>query len=148
MSDLPLVVLDASVIVKWYLPGENDTVEAAAFKDRYLPSISRIVVPAVIRYEVANAVSVALRRGRISAEDARQATVDFLSWDFTFVESGDLILAAADTARRLDCAFYDALYLTVAEIAGCDFVTDDRSLFAKTHTQLPWVKLLGDDERP
>ena len=144
MPDLPLVVLDASVIVKWYLPGEQGAAEAARFQERYLSSIPRIVVPDVVRYEVANAVSVALRRGRISADDARQATADFLSWDFTYVGTNNLILAAADVAQRFDCAFYDALYLAVAETAGCDLVTADRGLFAKTHNHMSWVKWLGD----
>lgn len=141
---LPIpIVLDASVLVKWYLPGENGVAEALTFRDEFLATKIEIILPDLARYELASAINVARRRGRINADDARQAIADFLSWDFTYVGTDDLIRAAADTALRLDCTVYDALYLALASSMGAGLVTADNALFLRSHPTEPWVTLLG-----
>ena len=145
MNEIPPIVLDASVVVKWYLPGENGASDAVAFQDEFLASKIEIMMPDLARYEIANAINVARRRGRISADEARQAIADFLSWDFTYVGTNDLIRAAADTALRLDCAVYDALYLALASSVGASLITADHVLFHRAHLTEPWVKWLGSD---
>ena len=146
MADASLrpLVLDASVIVKWYVTGEDGAVEALAFQDEFRASEVEIIMPDVVRYEVANALHVARRRKRISEDNARKALLDFLSWDFTYVGTDELIVAAMDTCGRVDCALYDALYLALAESLDADFVTADRTLLNKAQRLAPWVKWLGN----
>jgi predicted nucleic acid-binding protein len=146
MAEAPLrpLVLDASVVVKWYVPGEDGTAEAVAFQDAFLANKVEIIMPDVVRYEVANALHVAERRKRIDADEARQALLDFLSWDFNYVGTDELLVAAMDTCGRLDCALYDALYLTLADSISADFVTADRTLVNKAHPTNSWAKWLGD----
>jgi predicted nucleic acid-binding protein len=144
MTDVPLVVLDTSVTAKWYLLDEELQVEALSVHAAFDQGRISVTMPDVARYELANALSVARKRGRIGEAEAQQAIANFLSWDFTYVGTDDLILAAVDAARRFDCALSDALYLALAESIGCDLVTADRVLLAKAHPAASWVKWLGD----
>ncbi len=141
----PVLVIDASVVVKWYLLDEDSAEDALALRSAFNEGRFSIAMPDVARYEVANALSVARRRRRISEAEARQAVADFLTWDFAYVGTDDLILSAVDVARRFDCALYDALYLALAETLACDFVTADRVLFEKAHPAASWAKWLGSD---
>lgn len=144
MSSSAPLVLDASVTAKWYLLDEELQVEALSIHKAFDRGDVALLMPDVARYEVTNSLSVAWRRGRLSEPVARRALSDFLSWDFIYVATNELILTAIDAARNFDCALYDGLYLALAEMSGCDLITADRRLFAKTHMQAHWVKWLGD----
>lgn len=45
-------------------------------------------------------------------------------------------------------AAYDAHYLALAEMLGCEFWTADRRLHNAVKDELPWVKWLGDFQPP
>jgi predicted nucleic acid-binding protein len=144
MGDALTIVVDASIAVKWYLLDEDSPEDALALRSDFIAERFAIAMPDVARYEVANAINVARRRGRISHDGARQALSDFLAWDFAYLGGNDLILAAVAAAERVGCSLYDALYLALAESLGCDFVTADRALFERVHPAAAWIKWLGD----
>jgi len=144
MSNAPVIVLDTSVAAKWYLLDEELQVEALSVHAAFDQGHISVTMPDVARYELANALNVARKRARIGEDEARQAIADFLAWDFTYVGTDDLILAAVDAARRFDCALYDALCLALAESLSCNFVTADRVLFDKARAAVSWVTWLGD----
>jgi predicted nucleic acid-binding protein len=144
MNSSAALVLDASVVAKWYLLDEELQVEALSIHGAFDRGDISLVMPDIARYEVANTLTVAWRRGRLEEHEMQRALSDFLAWDFTFVGTDDLILSAVDAARRFRCALYDALYLTLAETLGCDLVTADRVLLERAHPAAAWVKWLGD----
>jgi len=48
-------------------------------------------------------------------------------------------------ATRLNLpAAYDAYYLALAEMLGCEFWTADKKLCNTVKDSLPWVKFLGE----
>jgi predicted nucleic acid-binding protein len=146
MTDPARIVLDASVVVKWYLLDEDSPEDALAVRMAFQQGRIAIVLPDVARYEVANALAVARKRGRIDHDKARQAMADFFSWGFACVGTNALILSAMDVAARVDCAVYDALYVALAEALGAPFVTADRALFRKVRPLAACVRWLGDDQ--
>jgi predicted nucleic acid-binding protein len=71
------VVLDASVILKWYLPDEDEGEEALDLLKRYVSDDLEIIAPSLLEYEAINSLMVARKRTRLS-EDAILSTIEGL----------------------------------------------------------------------
>ena len=87
-------------------------------------------VPALWRLEVANSLTVAVRRGRIDAE-FRQAVLDNLALLDITTDSQTDTHAWAETLRLADrfrLTIYDASYLELAHRRGIPLVTLDEDL--------------------
>jgi len=88
------------------------------------------VVPVLWRHEVSNAVVIAERRGRLSAEKVRTLAEDLddfalsVEIDSAMVRTSVLI----DTARRTHLTVYDAAYLELAGRRGLPLATLDDAL--------------------
>lgn len=111
------LVVDASIAVKWYLRDEDHAPEALNLLERFTEGALTLLAPAQLRYEIPAAITVATRlaQPRLSLPVARLAIEKFLALDLTTVDDDDLVLAAYDVAHRYGCAFYDALYLALAQ---------------------------------
>lgn len=139
-----LLVLDASVAVKWYLDDETHVAEARAIMTDFAHGRVELLAPSHIRYEVCAAISTACSRGRVPEEEGRQAIDDFLSWDIEVIDRDQLLRDSFAIARRFGCAFYDALYLALAEAARCSFVYADSRLRAIIQNRAPYALWLGE----
>jgi len=135
LSDL---VLDASVTLAWCFDDEDD-----AYADSVLGFLKdhAAAVPALWFTEIANAIAVAERRGRIQrAEIARIAGL--IS---SIAVSVDHILMVQpwmtniiSLSRRTNLSAYDATYLELAMRLGLPLATTDRALrFAATNHEIP-----------
>jgi predicted nucleic acid-binding protein len=107
------LVLDASVTLAWIYPEETTEPIRQVF-DAVVENGA--IVPGLWRLEVANSLTVAMRRGRIDAEFRRAALADLALLDITTDELTDLhawsaILRFAD---RFRLTVYDATYLELA----------------------------------
>ena len=63
-------VVDASVVVKWVLPGEPYEESALKLKQDHLSEITHMFAPSFMVHEVANSLWKAVRQGRITQKDA------------------------------------------------------------------------------
>jgi len=123
------LVLDSSATLAWIYSDEVaegirqlfDTVaDTGAF------------VPALWRLEVANSLTIAVRRGRIDAEFRRAALDDLALLDITTDNHTDTH-AWAETlqlADRFRLTMYDAAYLELAHRRGVPLATLDEDLSA------------------
>ncbi len=104
------IVIDNSIVLAWCLADEEHPVAEQAMR---LTVEHGAVVPGIWRYELWNALIVNERRGRLTAEDARQTLADLaemrIEHDGTHDEPRLLVLA-----RRWNLSAYDAAYLEVA----------------------------------
>lgn len=117
----PIVVPDASVILKWVLKMDEDHVEKAlALLSSWVAGETAIVLPSLWVYEVGNIV------GRKNAEKAGEIMALLLDYRFpeARTDAGHL-LTSLDLMRRHAVTFYDASYHAVALKAGGTFVTAD-----------------------
>jgi len=139
------LVVDASVAVKWLLTDEEYADQAARLLTAFEDGRLSFVAPEHIRYEVPSAITVATRgrRPRLTEEQGREAIEEFLALGIRLVGDDDLVRAAYPLARRSGCAFYDALYLTLAERLRLPFLTADRRLYERVR-QLPHVRWIKD----
>jgi len=123
------VVIDASVIAKWFLEEVYST-NALLLRDKYIAGEIELASPCIMPFEVLNA----LRYSGIYSKDALGSVVRSLHR--YGIELWDLIGAygqrVAEVAMELDMSVYDASYVALAEIANAKLVTADEEMLAKT----------------
>lgn len=132
-------VLDASVIVKWFLdddPEEEHTEEAKALFDRVQRGEDEVVQPIHWRVEV---LSVIVRREPGRVESAVNL-LDLLA--FSVLDNWELHIRAAQLSQKYNHHLFDTLYHAVALETGAEFVTADRKYARKARGEGA-LKLLG-----
>jgi predicted nucleic acid-binding protein len=130
----PVVVLDASVGVKWFKdePGSTD---AADLLRLHASREIRLAVPVVFLHEL---LDVARRIGGVRT--ARRV-LDTVSRDEILVIGADeeFLRRALEMCERLGCTVYDAAAPALAEILGAQLVSADR----RAHGEFPDVRIIG-----
>ncbi len=118
------VVLDASVIIKWWrTEGEDGVEEARALRASFEAGELTVVAPPLLYIEVVNAFG---RRWAWPEEDLVELADALVTTGFVIVQPNHRSVARW-TARGLTA--YDAAYVAVAESHGIGLVTaDDRIL--------------------
>ena len=125
-------VVDASIVAKWYLRDEEFLPQADALLDNFLTGVEMLASPHFARYELANAVTRAVRLDRISGDDAASAVRDFAGLQIAReLDSDSRLAAAASLAGQFGVSFYDALYLALAEELNLRLVTADRQFYER-----------------
>ena len=136
-----MIVVDASVAVKWLLPEPGD---AAA--QELLASEERLVAPSLIRTEVAAALARRARFGEIEPRDAETAMGLWLQTLRDGViglvaDEADLV-TALKLAVELSHPLQDCLYLALAERLGAPLVTADKKFVVKARASHALVRVL------
>ena len=140
---MSLLVLDASVAVKWFLLAEEP------FKDRAMQLLAQsqdgkidFVIPDLFWAELGNVLCKAVRQGRSTTRDAEESLRKAKKMELLAVSSAELIEEAFDIARRHNRSFYDSIYVALAVSRQAILVTADEKLANATAAYLP-VKWLG-----
>lgn len=138
------MVIDSSVALKWRLSDEEAVAEAGRLLTDFVGGRFNLVVPTLFDYEVANALKVAVLRGRIANQPAREFLAFLNAVDIARRDTRDLQTLALDLAFKYQRSFYDASYLALAQAGGFDFYTGDKRLFNAVAHTFTWVKWIGD----
>lgn len=118
----PLVVPDASVLLKWVLPPgeEPDTDKARLLRGAIAEEKVQALVPSLWFYEVGNTV------GRRFPSHARAWLSALMKFGLQEAPPSPLWLAKTlELTRRHDVSFYDAAYHAIAVLHDGQFVTAD-----------------------
>ena len=140
-SGVPFVVVDASLVMKWYLP-EAGASKARTLLASWLSSSISPIAPVYLMDEVVSVLHRAVQEGAISLLDAQQAVqllpraVQLYSSPLSYYLRAMEI--AAQTSQKTT---YDALYLTLAEREGCDLWTADAKFANAAAPLFPQVRL-------
>ena len=122
-----VVLMDASVVVKWCAPaGEPRAAEAAALLEAHLQGSLTAAVLDLTFYEVGNALTA---KGFTGTE--LEGLLDLLwVWDLEWIPlgGGEQSRTVASLVDRYELSFYDASYLAAATTRALPLVTDDRAL--------------------
>ncbi len=121
------LVLDTSATLAFLLDDERDAATASLYETI---SINGAFVPSLWPYEVANSLSVAVKRGRISTVMRSHALMKLRSLDIVidradFDEIWNATVALADLYQL---TVYDAAYLELAQRMRAPLATLDDSL--------------------
>jgi len=123
------LVLDSSATLAWIY---SDEVAEGVRQLFDTVADTGAFVPALWRLEVANSLTIAVRRGRVDAEFRRAALDDLALLDIT-TDSHTDTHAWAETlqlADRFRLTLYDAAYLELAHRRGVPLATLDQDLSA------------------
>ncbi|RPI49931.1 MAG: PIN domain-containing protein [Deltaproteobacteria bacterium] len=137
------LVIDASVILKWYLPDEEFASKALNILHRHVSGEIVLCAPTILPYEILNAFLMAERRGRVNEEVTRNAFNAFLDLEINFLDPFMDYPGIISPARSFDRSVYDASYLAVAEKRNFNFVTGDKRLYNAVRKKLKWVQWIG-----
>ena len=137
-------VIDSSLTLTWFFEYER-TDATLALLDRVQQSGA--VVPSLWRLEVANALQMGIRRGRIDAAYRDASLLDLSALDITVDPEGDGF-AWSTTLRLADrfrLTLYDAAYLELAQRLGLPLARVDQALRAAAGTLgVPLLGMAGD----
>ena len=136
------VCVDASFVIKLVLPEEGS--ERAEYLWReWRRKGTEIVAPPLLRYEITSVLCNAVYRGRISPEEGLKILSRLLSLPIRFIIHKDLLLEAWNIAVSLkQPAAYDACYLALSRILGCEFWTADKRLYRIAKEKFPHIRLI------
>jgi predicted nucleic acid-binding protein len=140
---LTRIVCDASVVFKWTVPGssEADSAQALALLEGHLSGAHRIVVPALLFYEIGNILVCGTAKATLPVVEQELARVQELDLEVEPPSPAGNVLAAR-LAREAKLSFYDATYLALADSLRCDLVTADRALTRRAK-RAGGIRLLG-----
>lgn len=136
-----MIVVDASVALKWYV--EEDGTPAAL---SVLAGADHLLAPELVIAEMCNAAWRMSRIGRMTKEQVAIVAAQAGRLFHERVSLDGLSVRASHLASSLDHPAYDCFYLALAEQRQAQVVTADRRFVAKTRGTV-WaeqVVLLAD----
>jgi predicted nucleic acid-binding protein len=121
-----MLVVDASVVVRWFVEQEGHA-EAALWLERFIEDSSLLVAPDLLRFEVHGALA------RLTPKkDPTWARRSFQRFERlglrTVSTDGALFARALELSFKLSIAGYDAVYLAHAEALGTAWLTADQRI--------------------
>lgn len=121
-----MIVIDASVAVKWFLPEEGS--EPAL---KLLEGPQELAAPELIRLEVAAAITRRVRLGQLSANDGQrrcQAWFAQLKEDIIMlIADNEILEETIKLALAMKHPLQDCLYLQAARHLDASLITADRT---------------------
>lgn len=147
LPSVPRMVVDASVILAWYLPADRYKDDALALLEQATANLAVLCVPTLARYEVLNVLALSVRGTTPRHRLAREEADDILA-AFTGVPMEERAITGLEQ-RMLEIAItfqrsaYDAAYLALAESLDADFMTGDARLYRAVRRRFRRIRLLG-----
>jgi predicted nucleic acid-binding protein len=139
-----LIVVDASVAAKWFLPenGEPLADRALALLNKYDKKGVQFVVPDLFYVETASAIWKAVRAERVPRTFGDQALALLTQREFPTVPSLKLLDKAFQIATAFERTVYDSIYVALAVQTNSQLITADERLANSLAAHFP-VKWLG-----
>lgn len=117
------IVVDTSVIVKWYIPEQHHK-QARALRDDYLDGKFDVIAPDLMPFEAINALKYSGHYDGTRLENAAQSLSEYGIELVSFRDVG----AVAEVATELDITIYDAAYIALAHNLDSTVYTADGNL--------------------
>ena len=112
-----MIVVDSSIVIDALIGEESE---------RKRLREEKVIAPCLIDAEVGHAVRRMVRRERFDATVGAAALEELRRFDISMVSHDPLLVRAWEL--RDNASFYDALYIALAELSGCNLVTRDARL--------------------
>lgn len=137
-----MIVVDASVAVKWLLPERG-----AAAAQELLQGGEILAAPSLIRIEVAAAIARKARLKEMAARDAEQALELWLrSLDdgvLTLIPEEDEVPHAYRLSLKLNHPLQDCIYLATAQRYRAQLITADEKFAVHAQATYSAIRILG-----
>jgi predicted nucleic acid-binding protein len=140
---LKRVVIDASIVLKWYLADEKYGHAALGLLEDYLSNEVDILAPSILEYEVVNGLIIAQKRGRIKEKMILQAVEGFMNLEISLRDLHLFYPKVLHYCQIFHRSAYDASYLALADEESVSLITADEGLYRAVEKELKWVKWLA-----
>ncbi len=139
-----MVVVDASLVTMWAI-AEPLSRRAQALAEDWALARTQLVAPAFMLAEVTNAVYKRVWRGQLPFDEVEEALELALGFGVRLEESPDVHRRALALAHRFGRpSTYDAHYLVLADLHGCEVWTGDERLYNAVGAQFPALRWIGN----
>ena len=119
-------VVDASVVFKLFDKNEENSKIAEKLKDTHINNQIQIIIPELIFLEVTNA----LRWKNQKSESLSKISEALFNLQFDIEKITPHILnKTIQNSIKYNITIYDALYVSIAQFHGCEFITADKELY-------------------
>jgi len=122
------VVVDASVVVKWFVEEEYSK-EALMLRDSYVDGAVDLIAPSLLCFEVVNALKYSGAFGEDELKEVLRALDDYQITLFDL--EGGYGEKAIEIAMRKGVTMYDAAYVALALLQDATLYTADENLLEK-----------------
>jgi predicted nucleic acid-binding protein len=136
-----MMVIDANVAAKWYLP-EQDSPKALAL----LSARHQLIAPSLIKMEVCAAITRRVRGEEIMASEAKEHCEEWfadLRDAVQLVAEETILLRAVELSVQVRHPLQDCLYLAVADVRRVPLITADEPFYKKAAGHHPDIHLLS-----
>lgn len=145
MFTSPFIIVDASVVLKWYLKEEHIDV-AQRMLDRMLDGSMTLLQSPLLALEVINSLRSAILSKRLLQEEALWAVEDFFALEMHRLEpfTNDEYQRMLTLSLQHTISMYDASYLVSAQRMNCHVYTADRKLYNKTNGAVDYIRWIEE----
>ena len=137
------MIVDANVLLRAFFPDEAQAQAQAVVREHVAGRI-HLMAPALLPYELSNAVWQAERRGRVTRPQADEVLQAMAGLEVEIIPQS--WGAQLPLAREFDRSAYDAAYLALAQATSQPLITGDERLYNAVHAQLDRVLWIEDYE--
>lgn len=135
------VLLDSSVVIKWFRKDEVLRDRAIQLRQAYLDGRLTIYVPDLLVYEIANVLRY---KPDLDRAQVQQALESLFAMQIKIKDiTGEVIRRAIEIAYSYGITVYDAAFVAMAEHLETDFITADEKL-GQTLQNISYVRYLAD----
>ena len=140
----PLICIDANIPLRIVIGGPGQ--EAAQHQWRaWVQAGVRFIAPPLFSFEVTSVIWSHVFFKKFSDEAGQKALETIFEFGVSIEYPPELHHHSWDVARRFHRPkAYDAHYVALAEIFGCEFWTMDKKLYNAVHPHLPFVKTIAE----
>lgn len=138
-----VVVVDASVIAKWFVEEEHSD-RALDLRDDYVARAVEITAPELLPFEVLNSLRYNPEFGEGDLKQATRALEGYDMWLFPML--GELAQKIAENAYTYGISVYDASYISLGELRETTLYTADAKLLGKVRAA-SWVRHISEYRR-
>jgi len=119
------IVVDASVVVKWFVEEENSD-KAIKIRDKYIEGEIELIAPEIINFEVLNAL---YYKKLFSESELKEISEALDSYSFSLYSlKGEYAEKTIEVALKNNITIYDASYIALSIIKNTYMYTADEKL--------------------
>ncbi len=139
-------VLDASVAMRWLIPGSLSA-NAIHLRDGFINKIYDLLAPDIFPAETGSALTKAERQNLIAVGQAAILHGKITNASPILYPYFPLMPRAIEISSQTRSAFYDCLYVALAEREGCELITADDKLVRNLQPRFLFIKALSSIDR-
>lgn len=132
------IILDASVVIKWFTK-EQDSDKAIVYLKSFYDNEITILVPSLLFYELGNI----LIKKKSSKNETAEVKKKLQDLQLEIKDIGlDWFQKIYENSLDYSISFYDAAYVTLIQNKNFKFITADKKLYEKVKNKFRYIKLL------